>query len=244
MAAWKSELHTIESVLNFYEQHENSMFRIYAGNKPEIAYCRFEYYEDNKEQGNEILYNNLLALKQNVNNTNQYLLQIIGSLKETSKGAKPSQFYNVTFQLNSNDAMQPINSINGSSGNDYLFQKLIESNERNNQLLQTLLQDKETEEQEPEEENFINGILKNEQMQSLLIAGLTKLLTPKSGGLAGSPNPNIVSLNNQQELEILEAIERLKKVDNNLPTNLKKLADIAENEPQTFSYLISMLNKF
>ena len=71
MANWKSELYSIDSVLNFYEQHESSMFRIYAGNKPELAYCRFEYYEDNKERGAEILFENLQALKQNSQNTNQ-----------------------------------------------------------------------------------------------------------------------------------------------------------------------------
>lgn len=241
MANWKSELYSIDSVLNFYEQHESSMFRIYAGNKPELAYCRFEYYEDNKERGAEILFENLQALKQNSQNTNQYLLQVISTLKETAKGVKPSQFYNVTFQLNGNETMQPM-AIAGTNDSSFLMNKLIESNEKNNQLLMQLLAEKNEVQEEPEEDNFINGFLKSEQMQNILINGLERLLWPKKGGLSGvneAANDTVQS----NDVELMAAIERLKKVDLQLSRNLNKLADIAENDKPTFNYLISMLQK-
>ena len=168
-------------------------------------------------------------------------MQVISTLKETAKGVKPSQFYNVTFQLNGNETMQPM-AIAGTNDSSFLMNKLIESNEKNNQLLMQLLAEKNEVQEEPEEDNFINGFLKSEQMQNILINGLERLLWPKKGGLSGvneAANDTVQS----NDVELMAAIERLKKVDLQLSRNLNKLADIAENDKPTFNYLISMLQK-
>lgn len=124
--------------------------------------------------------------------------------------------------------------------------QMIEALEKiNNRLEKLELQDSEDDD-EIEESTTQSGIvglideaLKNEQMKSLLINGFmglaNRFIQPKTTALAGIPE--------DQDIKILQAVETLKKYDNNLGDDLLKLADIAEKDNGQFNFLLSMLRK-
>ncbi|GEM_PF-2467082 len=246
MAAFKSELFSLESVLEFYDTHEEAMFRIFAGNKADAPYCRYEFFEENKELGREQLYNILLALKTNTQNTNQYLLQVIKKVRKAAKsGAKPIDFVNVTFQLNSSEINIPYqhgNAVAGYTASSTLEtmlhqmqQQMKQQQEFNAQILQRLNE----EEEEEEEEEAVGGL--QTLLQHPKVMGLLDLAIDKFFGNNEAPAASINGTNDNAR--IVAAIERLKKVDSSLDSDLEKLADLAEQDAGTFNFLINQLRK-
>jgi len=55
MATWKPELHNAEDILNYYDQYDDAGYSVYAGHKPDQAYCRFTYTVSDKALGREQL---------------------------------------------------------------------------------------------------------------------------------------------------------------------------------------------
>lgn len=254
MAAFKSELFSVDDVLNFYEQHNEADFRIFAGNKPESAYCRFEYLDGNKQIGAENLYNNLLALKQNVQNTNQYLLQIIKKARSVKAGKKAIDYVNVTFQLNNSDVQAIGNNyvagINESHRLEALYEKMLNQQKQTISELENrlaALEDEEDSEEVEEENSVIGGIMKNPEIQTLLIGALTKFLTPQNSSMSNTARINGISeamQSESQDEKIQAAIEILKQHDLSLGDDLLKLASIAESNVKQFNMLLSMLRSY
>lgn len=245
MAAFKSELFSVETVLDFYDQHEEAMFRIYAGNKADAAYCRYEFFEENKELGKEQLYNILISLKQNSQNTNQYLLQVIKKVRKVKAGVKPIEFVNVTFQLNSSEINLPYqhgNAVNGYAQSSVIEtmlhqmqQQIKQQQEFNAQILQRLNEEDEEEEEAP----AVGGL--QTLLQHPKVMGLIDLAIGKFLGTNEAPAASINGTNDNAR--IIAAIERLKKVDGSLDSDLEKLADLAEQDAGTFNFLINQLRK-
>lgn len=93
---------------------------------------------------------------------------------------------------------------------------------------------------EEEDEEFLNGEPEEkDDTMKMLLGTLAGLLAPKGNagqmqGLAGTPTEN--------EKELLRnAINRLYKIDKDLPNDLNKLADIGENNPSQFKFLLNAL---
>lgn len=252
MAAFKTELFTIEDILNFYEQHEEAAFKIFAGNKPDAAYCRFEFVEDDKPLGTEMLQNNLLALKNNTQNTNQYLLQIIKKARKVKNGIKAVDFVNVTFQLNDNSVTPYTQGsfVAGINDNHRLEAAIEKMNLQNKQMFEALQQKiNELEEDEEEEEttgnNFIAGLINNPELQTMVIGALSKLFQGQNSNNMNSVGQiNGINKNSDNEAKLKAAIEILKVHDMSLADDLTKLANIAETNPKQFAFLLSMLRNY
>lgn len=251
MAAFKTELFTIDDILNFYEQHEEAAFKIFAGNKPDAAYCRFEFIEDDKNLGSEILHNNLLALKNNTQNTNQYLLQIIKKARKVKSGIKAVEFVNVTFQLNDNSVIpyQQGNFVAGINENHRLEAAVEKMQLQNKQMIEALNERINELEQEEEEEdtgnNFIAGLVNNPEVQSMIVGALSKFFQPQNtSNMNSSAQINGINEISDNEEKLKAAIEILKVHDISLADDLTKLAKIAETNPKQFLFLLSMLRNY
>jgi hypothetical protein len=256
MAAFKSELHSVEEVLNFFELRDAASYRIYAGNSVNPAYCRDEYIGENQEMAVQQLAATLQALKANVNNTNQYLLQVIHKVIKASKDAnKPVDFVNVTFQLNGVGGV--VGAVGVPTGNDYMLQQLIEMQKQNQiaivnlqntiiDLHQQKIEDVETD--IPENKlgslgSIAGQLLSNPNIQEMLANKIIGFLTPKNNGtINGVPKENNTIASNQDELIIL-GIQRLQAVNPQLGQDLNLLADMAETNKMQFNMLLSMLRK-
>jgi len=236
MATWKPEIFDIDGLIGFYDQYDTANYVIYAGHKPEPNYVRGEYRDADKNIGREHLINALIALKNNPQNTNTYLLQLVENKRTKNT---PS----VTFQLNQRDMVSPympmmMPSNNNNNNNDLILQKLNGIESRINAI-----EDEDIEEVE-EKPAGINGIidtlLQNEQIQIAMIGAVTSFLGKympqnKPMALAGIPE--------EQDEKIIGAIAILKQHNANLGDDLMKLADMAQNNNGQFNFLISMLRK-
>lgn len=233
MATWKPEIFDIDGLIGFYDQYDTANYTIYAGHKPEPNYVRGEYRDNDKNIGREHLINSLIALKNNAQNTNTYLLQLVEN-KRTKH--TPS----VTFQLNQRDMVSPYMPmvIPNNNNNDLILQKLNGIESRINAIED---EDIEDEEEKPAGiTGIIDTLLQNEQIQIAMVGAVTSFLGKfmpqnKPMALAGIPE--------EQDEKIIGAIAILKQHDANLGDDLMKLADMAENNNGQFNFLISMLRK-
>jgi hypothetical protein len=111
-------------------------------------------------------------------------------------------------------------------------------------LLKKELEDSEEGEEEIEEQmqpaNMMGALMNNPTLQTAIANGVVSLLgnflqpngQPKA--VAGIPQDD-------QDIRIGEAVERLKQYDNDLPLHLEKLADMAESNTPQFLGLLKFL---
>jgi len=239
MATWKPELHNAEDILNYYDQYDDAGYSVYAGHKPDQAYCRFTYTGADKVLGREKLQEALASVLSNPDNTNVYLLQILGN-----KGKKTEVLNSITFQLNKTQSIMPYQQIGGYNPN-----LMNEINALRSEIAALKMQQEmeEDEEDEPEEENLLAGFMKSPQIQTMILSQLSSIFAPtqKVTHVAGIEKPETMA--NETEIDneerIYEAVERLKLVDDQLASDLELLCEMAETDKMQFNFLLKMLRK-
>jgi hypothetical protein len=239
MATWKPELHNAEDILNYYDQYDEAGYSVYAGHKPDQSYCRFTYTGSDKVLGREKLQEALASVLSNPDNTNVYLLQILGN-----KGKKTEVLNSITFQLNKTQSIMPYQQIGGYNPN-----LMNEINALRSEIAALKMQQEmeEDEEDEPEEENLLAGFMKSPQIQTMILSQLSSIFAPtqKVTHVAGIEKPETMA--NETEIDneerIYEAVERLKLVDDQLASDLELLCEMAETDKMQFNFLLKMLRK-
>lgn len=239
MATWKPELHNAEDILNYYDQYDEAGYSVYAGHKPDQSYCRFTYTGGDKVLGREKLQEALHSVLSNPDNTNVYLLQILGN-----KGKKTEVLNSITFQLNKTASIMPYQQIGGYNPN-----MMNEINALRSEIAALKMQqelDEVEEDEEPEEENFLAGIMKNPQIQTMILSQLGNLFAPGQkvthvAGVKTEIMTNETEIDNEER--IYDAVERLKVVDDQLASDLELLCEMAETDKMQFNFLLKMLRK-
>ncbi len=240
MATWKPELHNAEDILNYYDQYDEAGYSVYAGHKPDQAYCRFTYTGSDKVLGREKLQEALASVLSNPDNTNVYLLQILGN-----KGKKTEVLNSITFQLNKAQSVMPYQQMGGFNPN-----LMNEINALRSEIAALKMQqeiEEEDEDEEPEEENFLAGLMKSPQVQTMILSQLSSLFAPtqKVTHVAGIEKTETMA--NETEIDneerIYDAVERLKLVDDQLASDLELLCEMAETDKMQFNFLLKMLRK-
>jgi hypothetical protein len=240
MATWKPELHNAEDILNYYDQYDDAGYSVYAGHKPDQAYCRFTYTGADKVLGREKLQEALASVLSNPDNTNVYLLQILGN-----KGKKTEVLNSITFQLNKTQSIMPYHQVGGYQPN-----MMNEINALRSEIaalkMQQEIEDEDDDDDEPEE-NFLSGLMKSPQIQTMILSQLSSLFAPgqKVTHVAGIEKTETMANENEIENEerIYDAVERLKLVDDQLASDLELLCEMAENDKFQFNFLLKMLRK-
>jgi hypothetical protein len=240
MATWKPELHNAEDILNYYDQYDEAGYSVYAGHKPDQAYCRFTYTGSDKVLGREKLQEALASVLSNPDNTNVYLLQILGN-----KGKKTEVLNSITFQLNKAQSIMPYQQMGGFNPNLMNEINALRSEIAALKMQQEIEEDEEDE--EPEEENFLAGLMKSPQVQTMILSQLSSLFAPtqKVTHVAGIEKTETMA--NETEIDneerIYDAVERLKLVDDQLASDLELLCEMAETDKMQFNFLLKMLRK-
>jgi hypothetical protein len=240
MATWKPELHNAEDILNYYDQYDEAGYSVYAGHKPDQSYCRFTYTGSDKVLGREKLQEALASVLSNPDNTNVYLLQIL-----ESKGKKNEVLNSITFQLNKAQSIMPYQQVGGYQPN-----MMNEINALRSEIaalkMQQEIDDQDDDDDEPEE-NFLSGLMKSPQIQTMILSQLSSLFAPgqKVTHVAGIEKTETMA--NETEIEneerIYNAVERLKLVDEHLASDLELLCEMAETDKFQFNFLLKMLRK-
>jgi len=131
MATLRPEMFSIEELLDFYEAAEGNDYMIYMGTKPTADYCRYSFVGD-KEIGRQKLLTDLTQLRNNPENYNTYLMQVI-SENGTGRGRakKEPVLTSIIFQLNRpvqySGYQQQMGSV-GSARTEMLLERLVEQN--------------------------------------------------------------------------------------------------------------------
>lgn len=225
MRPYKPELFTVEDVLNFYELQKGTCWRIYAGTNPRTEdFSRGEYTGNDKQQGSESLSENLMALRQNVDNTNCYTLHVFSQVK-----GKQMEKNAIIFQLNRPEKYQPYPAMIGAGPDPQLariLEKMMESQNLIVSKLSALDQmEEETEEVEEEKPGILGELMARPDVQNFLINGAMAFIsgmaankqappTNYGGGIAGTVDQESVTLlqslfNKGVSNETLKALDQM-----------------------------------
>ena len=104
----------------------------------------------------------------------------------------------------------------------------------------------EYEEEEPEEENFLAGLMKSPQIQTMILSQLGNLFAPNQkvthvAGIQTETMTKETEVDNEER--IYEAVERLKLLDDQLASDLELLCEMGETDKMQFNFLLKMLRK-
>jgi hypothetical protein len=208
MAAFRPEIFTIDEVINFYDAAEGSEYRIFAGVNPTPQYLRYNFVGE-KEIGRQELVNALTQLRNNIENYNPYLIQVI-SEGSTGRGKKKENpvLTSISFQLNRPQQLMPMQSMSGmgSPRTEMLLEKLVEQNAMLASRIAAIEAMDELEEEEEEApKGPIDQMLSNPQLQEALIAGVMSLV---SGMITKGGTPTaIAGIDDEAEaVEILRSL--------------------------------------
>ena len=232
MAAFRPEIFTIDEVINFYDAAEGSEYKIFAGVNPTPQYLRYNFVGE-KEIGRQELVNALTQLRNNIENYNPYLIQVI-SEGNTARGKKKESpiLTSISFQLNRPQSMMPMQAMAGmgSPRAEMLLEKLVEQNA----MLQSRIaaieaMDDLEEEEEEAPKSPIDQMISNPQVQEALIAGVLSLMSGLASGLGGPKA--IAGIDDEAEaVEILRSlmnkgvtIDHLRKLDQMSSSKLSSL---------------------
>lgn len=179
MAAFRPEIFTIDEVVNFYDAAEGSEYKIFAGVNPTPQYLRYNFIGE-KEIGRQELVNALTQLRNNIENYNPYLIQVI-SEGNTGRGKKKESpvLTSISFQLNRPQSMLPMQAMAGmgSPRTEMLLEKLVEQNAMLQSRIAAIEAMEDIEEEEEEPKSPIDQMLSNPQLQEALIAGVMSLVS-------------------------------------------------------------------
>lgn len=197
--SYKPELSTVEEVCNFYERSEGSEYKVFGKTEPKDEYCRF-HFTGEKELGLEELRDGLIQIQRNADNTNPYLIQVLG------KGVKGKpKITCITFQLNKAQSYYPVNSVGSdrsSAKTELLLERLLENQNQIVSRLSALESDDDLEDQYEQGLSGLGSILNNPQVQTMLIGALGKLFTgnpPMGANIAGVPD----TINELSEIHLI-----------------------------------------
>jgi hypothetical protein len=210
MAAFRPEIFTIDEVINFYDAAEGSEYKIFAGVNPTPQYLRYNFTGE-KEIGRQELVNALTQLRNNIENYNPYLIQVI-SEGSTGRGRSKKEnspvLTSISFQLNRPQQLMPMQSISGigSPRTEMLLEKLVEQNSMLASRIAAIeaMDELEGEEEEEAPKSPIDQMLSSPQVQEALIAGVMSLM---SGLMTKSAPTAIAGIDDEAEaVEILRSL--------------------------------------
>ena len=210
MAAFRPEIFTIDEVINFYDAAEGSEYRIFAGVNPTPQYLRYNFVGE-KEIGRQELLNALTQLRNNIENYNPYLIQVI-SEGSTGRGRSKKEnspvLTSISFQLNRPQQLMPMQSMSGigSPRTEMLLEKLVEQNSMLASRIAAIeaMDELEGEEEEEAPKSPIDQMLSSPQVQEALIAGVMSLM---SGLMTKGAPTAIAGIDDEPEaVEILKSL--------------------------------------
>jgi len=236
MAAFRPEIFTIDEVINFYDAAEGSEYKIFAGVNPTAQYLRYNFIGE-KEIGRQELVNALTQLRNNIENYNPYLIQVI-SEGNTGRGKKKESpvLTSISFQLNRPQSMLPMQAMAGigSPRTEMLLEKLVEQNAMLQSRIAAIEAMDELEEEEEEApKSPIDQMLSSPQVQEALIAGVMSLM---SGLITKGGTPTAIAGIGDEA----EAVEILRSLMSKGVTidHLRKLNEMSSSKLSSLLFML------
>ncbi|NBQ17610.1 hypothetical protein EBU24_04805 [bacterium] len=184
-------------IMEWYDDNSSTpYYSVWSGPKQ----MNFSWNDDDQDAGRQILEKNISAFEQNGVGT-------LLTLKLHPKKDKAGHITNVTphyasIQFRPAELERAIYNPHHIAGvRENETSQLLKAMIENQNLILSKLSEKEFEEEEPIEKDTFSELLKNPQIQGLMIAGVSKFLGINEGGI-GVAN-GIAGINDNQEEPIL-----------------------------------------
>jgi hypothetical protein len=244
----KAFLTGTDAVMQWYDTNAKTTFWSVNDSKGDILF----YYGGNDEnEAREHLENNLrMAEQQGVEAT--LTLRIhpkmpkSGYFEKKDTGMVVTHFRPTSFNPISYQPMNQMGMVNPNLMNEISALR----SEIAALKMQQEIDDQDDDDEEPEE-NFLSGLMKSPQVQTMILSQLSSLFAPqqKVTHVAGIEKPE--TMTNETEIQseidneerIYEAVEKLKLVDDQLASDLELLCEMAETDKMQFNFLLKMLRK-
>lgn len=227
----KPQIIGIDGVMDWFDRYATSpYFAVYTFLSPSKLDKCFQYTKPDLDEGRTLLENTLVAMQQQEDQT-LYVLKIYNGLnKRHSLDSQMEHECALRFRVVDIPSMH--NQVSGVERPNYALQNAMAKMMETQNLILAKLSADEMEEDEHEEKEPMNGIaglLNSPQVQSLLIAGVSKFLginPSQPAGMAGiedAPDPNeaIIILNNLMNKGV--TIDHLRKLDEMSNVKLQSL---------------------
>jgi hypothetical protein len=189
--------------MNYFAISKGSCFKIYAGTNPKADdFSRGECSDEDKNIAEERLSECLISLKQNVENTNPYTLQVYNLDKKGLQIDKNC----IIFQLNRPERYNAYPAMIAGTGDARLASLIEKSIEQQNLIISKLsAQEVEEEEEEPESAGVLGKIMEREDIQNFMVNTALAFVSgimnkgvgqapTYGGGVAGTVDQESISL--------------------------------------------------
>lgn len=203
-------------IMEWYDDNASTpYYSVWSGPKQ----MNFSWNDDDQDAGRQILEKNIAAFEQNGVGT-------LLTLKLHPKKDKAGHITNVTphyasIQFRPAELERAVYNPHHIAGvRDNETSQLLKAMIENQNLILSKLSEREFEEEEPEEDNSLGALLKNPQIQGLMIAGVSKFLGINEGGLGATTGIAGINENPEEAVIILNdlmskgvTIEHLRKLN-------------------------------
>jgi hypothetical protein len=221
----KAQIVGIDGIMDWYDQHCTSpYYAVYTYLAPTKLEKHFQYTKPDQDEGRMLLENTLQAMYMQ-NDETLYCIKLYDTLnKKNSIDSNLDNYASVRIRAVDLPHALPIAGVDRS--NYKLENALARMMETQNLILSRLNEEQAEEEEQPQ--TGLAGILNNPQMQTLLMAGVSKLLGiggNQPAGMAGVDetyeNEAIVILNNLMQKGV--TTDHLRKLDQMSNAKLQSL---------------------
>jgi len=220
----KAQIVGIDGIMDWYDQHCTSpYYAVYTYLAPTKLEKHFQYTKPDQDEGRMLLENTLQAMYMQ-NDETLYCIKLYDTLNK--KGSIDSNLDNyASVRIRAVDLPHALPIAGVERSNYKLENALARMMETQNLILSRLSEESIEEEPQP---TGLAGILNNPQMQTLLMAGVSKLLGiggNQPAGMAGVDdsyeNEAIVILNNLMQKGV--TTDHLRKLDQMSNAKLQSL---------------------
>jgi hypothetical protein len=229
MALEKAMVTGTRGIMDWFDRNATSPYYSVWVNRKQLL---FSWNDDDMEAGRSKLEDDLAAIEQN-NNNDLIIIKLHPKKDKAGYITDKTPIYGSLVCRASelerlNYGMPQIAGMGYNSKMESVLERVLETQ---NAIL-TKLNAEELEEEEEEEKGILGNIMSNPQMQTLLMAGITKLLgiggtDPVATGLAGieeDTNEAIIILNSLMSKGV--SIENLRKLDQMSTVQLRTLLNM------------------
>jgi len=225
----KAQIVGIDGIMDWYDQHCTSpYYAVYTYLAPTKLEKHFQYTKPDMEEGRMLIENTLQAMYMQ-NDETLYCLKLYDTLnKKSSIDSNLDNYASVRIRVVDLPHAQPIAGVERS--NYKLENALARMMETQNLILSRLSEENIEEEKEPE--SGIAGILNNPHMQTLLMAGVSKLL-----GISGTQAAGIAGVDETYENEAILILNKLKQKGVTIE-HLKKLDEMSNAKLQSLLLML------
>lgn len=220
----KAQIVGIDGIMDWYDQHCTSpYYAVYTYLAPTKLEKHFQYTKPDQDEGRMLLENTLQAMYMQ-NDETLYCIKLYDTLnKKNSIDSNLDNYASVRIRAVDLPHALPIAGVERSN---YKLENALARMIETQNLILSRLSDENIEEEQPQ--TGLAGILNNPQMQTLLMAGVSKLLGiggNQPAGMAGVDesyeNEAIVILNNLMQKGV--TTDHLRKLDQMSNAKLQSL---------------------